>query len=394
MRSILKNMKPQWKAVVLILLCLLVQAVCDLSLPAYTSSLIDVGIQSSGVEYAVPLAIRSSSYDAGLEQMTAEEAALWRESYVQNGDVYTRVGDVDEKALDEVFAAPIAQAALAARGAAVTRDGLALTGGQAVRSTAVAFVSAEYQALGIDLSAIQTGYLWRTGGKMLAMSLLMALAAVLSSLLAARVGASVGRDLRAKVFDKVVHFSGAEFSRFSTASLITRSTGDIQQIQLVTIMLLRMVAYAPLLAAGGILMVIRTGADMEWIILLAVALLLALVGTLMKLAMPRFKRMQSLVDQVNRIAREILTGLRGKGGGYRMNKPAEQCTVGSILRLTEGSLAPVACLDKKPVQCARAGECRTLPMWQKLDTLINEFFDGVTIADLAHPIEPGNDFVI
>ena len=106
-----------------------------------------------------------------------------------------------------------------------------------------------------------------------------------------------------------MHFSGAEFSRFSTASLITRSTGDIQQIQLVTTMLLRMVAYAPLLAAGGILMVIRTGANMEWIILLAVALLLALVGTLMKLAMPRFKRMQSLIDQVNRIAREILTGL-------------------------------------------------------------------------------------
>ncbi|MBS5702652.1 MAG: Rrf2 family transcriptional regulator [Butyricicoccus pullicaecorum] len=90
----------------------------------------------------------------------------------------------------------------------------------------------------------------------------------------------------------------------------------------------------------------------------------------------------------------LLRSVRGKGGGYRMNKPAEQCTVGSILRLTEGSLAPVACLDKKPVQCARAGECRTLPMWQKLDTLINEFFDGVTIADLAHPIEPGNDFVI
>ena len=117
MRSILKNMKPQWKAVVLILLCLLVQAVCDLSLPAYTSSLIDVGIQSSGVEYAVPLAIRSSSYDAVLEQMTAEEAALWQESYVQNGDVYTRVGDADEKALDEAFAAPIAQVALAERGA-------------------------------------------------------------------------------------------------------------------------------------------------------------------------------------------------------------------------------------------------------------------------------------
>lgn len=309
MRSIFRNMKPQWKTVVLILLCLLVQAVCDLSLPTYTSSLIDVGIQSNGVEYAVPMAIRRESYDAVAAHMTADERALWQDSYAPNGDVYTRRDGADEKALDAVFTAPIAQAALSARGTGASRDDLALMGEQTVHTTAVSFVTAEYEALGIDLSAIQTSYLWHTGGKMLRMSLLMALAAVLSSLLAARVGASIGRDLRAKVFDKVMHFSGAEFSKFSTASLITRSTGDIQQIQLVTTMLLRMVAYAPLLAAGGIIMVIRTGADMEWIILLAVCLLFVLVGTLMKLAMPRFKKMQSLVDRVNLIAREILTGL-------------------------------------------------------------------------------------
>ncbi|MGM9611888.1 MAG: ABC transporter ATP-binding protein [Butyricicoccus sp.] len=309
MRSIFRNLKPQWKTVVLILLCLLVKAVCDLSLPTYTSSLIDVGIQSDGVEYAVPAAIRRESYDAVAAHMTADEQTLWQDSYEPNGDVYTRKDDADEKALDTVFTAPIAQAALDARGQTVSRDALNLMGEQTVHATAISFVIAEYEALGIDLEAIQTGYLWRTGGKMLVMSILMALAAMFSILLAARVGASVGRDLREKVFRKVMSFSGAEFSRFSTASLITRSTGDIQQVQLVTTMMLHMIAYAPLLAAGGIFMVIRTGADMEWIILLAVCLLFVLVGTLMKLAMPRFKKMQSLVDRVNLVAREILTGL-------------------------------------------------------------------------------------
>lgn len=309
MRSILKNLKPQWKTTLLIVLCLLLKAVCDLSLPAYTSSLIDVGIQNSGVEYAVPLAIRATSYHAVAEQMTDGELALWQQSYEQNGDVYTRRDGVDEKELDDVFALPIAQAAMAARGEGGSREDLALLGEQTLHSTAIAFVSAEYEALGIDLHAIQTSYLWRTGGKMLVMSILMALAAMGSILLAARVGASVGRDLRAKVFDKVMHFSGAEFSKFSTASLITRSTSDIQQIQLTTTMMLHMAAYAPLLAIGGITMVIRTGAGMEWIIVLAVCLLFALVGTLMGLAMPKFKKMQILVDRVNLIAREILTGL-------------------------------------------------------------------------------------
>ncbi len=309
MRSILRKMKPQWKAVLLILLCLMAQAVCDLALPTYTSSLIDVGIQSSGVEYAAPAAIRSESFDAVEQYMTTEEKAVWQQNYTENGGVYTRNEGVNLQKMDEVLTAPIAQAAMAARGAAPSRAELDVMGEQNAHAAAVAFVTAEYRALGIDLAGMQRDYLWRTGGKMLLMSLGMVLAAVLSGLLAARVGASIGRDLRAQVFDKVVHFSGAEFSKFSTASLITRSTGDIQQIQLTVTMLLRMVAYAPFLAAGGIVMVVRTGADMEWIILLAVALLLALVAALMGLAMPKFKKMQSLIDRVNLIAREILTGL-------------------------------------------------------------------------------------
>lgn len=309
MRSILRKLKPQWKAVLLIMALLVVQAVCDLSLPTYTSALIDTGIQNSGVAYAAPIAIRSSSYEAVEAQMNDTEQQLWAQSYHKNGEVYTRKDGVEEKQLDAVFAAPIAKTALAARGIAADDSQLALMGEQNIHTTAIAFITSEYEAIGIDLASIQTGYLLRTGGKMLLMALGITLAVIAVSFLAARIGAAVGCDLREKVFRQVVHFSGAEFSKFSTASLITRSTSDIQQIQLVITMLLRIVAYAPIMALGGIIMVIRTSAGMEWIIVLAVALLLALIGTLMKIAMPKFKKMQYLVDHVNLVAREILTGL-------------------------------------------------------------------------------------
>lgn len=144
---------------------------------------------------------------------------------------------------------------------------------------------------------------------MLGVSLLMAVAAVLVGLLASRIGAGVGRELREKVFNKVVGFSNAEINRFSTASLITRSTNDIQQVQMVSTILLRLIFYAPILAIGGVIMVIQTGAGMEWIIVVAVLAILCLVGFLMAVAMPKFKLMQSLVDKVNLVAREILTGL-------------------------------------------------------------------------------------
>lgn len=309
MRSIIRHLWPQRKTVALIIALLFLQVVCDLSLPFYTASLIDVGIGSSGVAYAVPEKISAQTHEAVRAHMQQDERALWEESYTAQGDIYRLNKEADPKALDEVFTAPLAQTVMAARGTEISRADLVRMGDGTVHSMAVGLVRAEYETLGVDLRAKQNDYLLRTGGKMLVMALGMALTAVLSGLFAARVGAAVGHDLRARVFDRVMHFSGVELSKFSTASLITRTTGDIQQIQLVTIMLLRMMAYAPLMGLGGVLMVIRTRSGMEWIIALAVALLLALVGLLLIIAMPRFKRMQSLVDRVNLVGREILTGL-------------------------------------------------------------------------------------
>ncbi|MBC8529738.1 ATP-binding cassette domain-containing protein [Christensenellaceae bacterium NSJ-44] len=383
-------MKPYWKAVVAIVVLLLVQAVCDLSLPNYTSKIIDVGIQNSGVEYATPTVMRQESFEGLQLLMTEDEKQAWQASYTVGEDGYyhlTEDAAKDMEALDEQFTTPILmgamleqmdegqlaqmQAAMAQQGgnpaqapdgtqagegagqmpqtppegaqapdAAQNQPGgengmpnagqtppqgaqgfdltaireeveaqMAAMGESLIHSTAVNFTKTEYEAVGLSLADIQSGYLWRTGGLMLAITLGMAAAAVLAGLLASRVGAGVGRDLREKVFNNVVGFSSAEINKFSTASLITRSTNDIQQIQMVSTMILRMVLYAPLLAIGGIFMVLRTGAGMEWIIGVAVLAIVALVAFLMAVAMPKFKLMQVLVDKVNLVAREILTGL-------------------------------------------------------------------------------------
>ena len=371
MGKLFKNMKPYWKSIVLIFALLLAQAFCDLSLPSYTSGLIDTGIQNSGIEYAVPEQIGQASYQAVSAFLTDGERETWNASYTLGEDgVYRLTGAAkkDLKALDKTFATPMAlyysatnltdeqkaqmagefassdaltdaqKAALAqAQGAQASADSsltdeqnaalaapsgfslaalrpemeekLAAMGTSFLHSSAVAFVKAEYEALGVDLSSIRSAYLWRTGARMVGMTLLMALCAVLVGFFASRVGAGIGRDLRKKVFGKVVGFSNAEINRFSTASLITRSTNDIQQVQLVSTILLRILLYAPVLAAGGIVMVLRTRSGMEWIIAVAVAAVFALVMILMQVAMPRFKKMQTLVDKVNLIAREILTGL-------------------------------------------------------------------------------------
>jgi ATP-binding cassette subfamily B protein len=165
------------------------------------------------------------------------------------------------------------------------------------------------QAAGIDVDKKQTNYLWTAGAKMLLVALLMAATTVLVCLFAAQVGAGVGRDLRGRIYEKVMRFSDAEMNRFSTASLITRSTNDVQQIQMVATMLLRMIIYAPILGIGGIIKVIQTGSGMGWIIVLAVVLVVAVVLILLKAAMPKFKIMQKLVDRINLVSREILTGL-------------------------------------------------------------------------------------
>ena len=182
-------------------------------------------------------------------------------------------------------------------------------GASLMKSTGVAYAIACDEMAGVDVVKIQKGYLWKTGGIMLAFTAISVLCAIVSSFFAARVGAKIGRDLRGNAFKKVLGFSNTEMSHFSTASLITRTTNDVQLIQMVTTMMLRMVLYAPIMAIGGIIMVIGTGAQMGWVIVVAVVIIMAFVFTLVLITIPKFKIMQKLVDNINLVAREILTGI-------------------------------------------------------------------------------------
>lgn len=344
MSKIFKNMIPYWKSIVIIIALLFLQAWCDLSLPSYTSDIIDVGIQNSGIEHVIPEKITKEDFSSAEMFMTDEEKKSWESIYEQEGDVYTlgklketeldqldeelilpllmnyQVNQIKEQgSMEEVDAQQMAQmqammqngmdeqALLALRQKA--EDTIDTMGSSLVKSMGVAYaVSCDEQA-GVDMHHIQQNYLIKAGLKMVGMALLMGVATVLVGFFASRVGAGIGMTLREKVFRQVVGFSNAEMDQFSTASLITRSTNDIQQIQMVTVLLLRMIAYAPILGIGGVLKVMQTGAGMEWIIILAILVILGYVGVLMKVAMPKFKLMQKLVDNLNLVSREILTGL-------------------------------------------------------------------------------------
>lgn len=286
-----------------VILLLILQAYCDLSLPSYTSDIVDVGIEQGGIENAVPEIMRAETLEGIC--FLSDEDALIRENYRLNEDgnyeLQAEEPETIEK-LDEAMRGAIVALYQQGEDTEELSDIMA-------SQMAVMFVRAEYEALGVDLNAIQTRYLLTTGGKMLLMTVLMMTASIAVGFLAARVSAGIGMRLRGRVFRKVVSFSHAELDRFSTASLITRSTNDIQQIQMVAVMLLRMVCYAPILGVGGIIKVIHTRTGMGWIIIVAVILILGLVGTLMKIAMPKFKLMQTLVDKMNLVSREILTGV-------------------------------------------------------------------------------------
>lgn len=322
-----------------ILVLLVVQAFCDLSLPDYTSNIIDVGIANNGIEHAVPEYLSIEGYQKVMMFLTEGEQNDWAQAYYYSEDngyyILNSTLQDEWKSLDEEFSSPLAmiymmstqmsenpQAMnLAEYGLDMTSPTLMLdirnmveekmssVGSTMINSMAKNFAKAEYEACGIDLGKLQTAYMWRVGGKMLCMSLIMAACAIVIGYLASRTAAGVGRDLRGKVFKKVMGFSSAELDRFSTASLITRSTNDVQQIQMVTVLLLRMVLYAPILAIGGIINIRHYESGMGWIIVLAIALVVCLIAILMVVAMPKFKIMQSLVDRVNLVSREILTGL-------------------------------------------------------------------------------------
>lgn len=393
MSKIFKNMIPYWHMILVILLLLVVQAFCDLSLPQYTSNIIDVGIISNGVSHILPEKITKEEFESAEIFMTEEERKTWENSYVPESDnIYVCNVEKEEEldALDEELLTPIiltyrmanmseedfkttvstamsenpqmSAAAEQIPGMTVEEIGILLqvdiktfdaedengnlstyvdmrplmkmllesgqmseesiqesrksleemtksTGSSTLLSMGAAYAKACDEAAGIDIDKLQVNYLWSSGAKMLMMALLMLAASVGVGYLAAKVGAGVGRNLRSAIFQKVVRFSNSEMDQFSTASLITRSTNDIQQIQMVTAIMLRMILYAPIIGIGGICKVWQTGANMGWIIALAVIVILGLVFLLVSIAMPKFKVMQKLVDALNLVSREILTGL-------------------------------------------------------------------------------------
>ncbi|MDR1953699.1 MAG: ABC transporter ATP-binding protein, partial [Clostridiales Family XIII bacterium] len=333
--------------VIAILALLVVQAYCDLTLPAYTSDIVDVGIMQGGIKNAAPTDIRESSMD-GLEAfMTDAEIATVREYYKPSDktsqgltakDALLRRTTDDEDViakLDKALATPMMLQALGAqegqqldlakltagyRAGAVTKEQLldvrkeaekevGAMGDMAVEQAAVVFVEAEYEAIGMDMGKIQTDYMTETGIMMILYTLVSIGAAIFVCLMASYTAADVSQNLRQRIYNKTLDFSGAEMDKFTAASLITRNTNDIQQIQLAMVMLLRLVLYAPILGAGGVIKVVGTDTGMGWIVIVAVAFLLVVVLTLMKVTMPKFKMLQMLLDKLNLVGREILTGL-------------------------------------------------------------------------------------
>ena len=390
MGKIFKQLARHWAACLAVVALLFVQAYCDLSLPDYTSKIVDTGIQQGGIESPLPQTLRSSTLDALSLLMSEEDAAAFEnayEYYVQDDGVLKLRSDLtaDERAaLEEAVtvpdivlymtasqtangtgmpaqsltplseypaassgeeaassaASPTAESTDETETVAPTADDLdavcaqfaamaqmpgfsremiqqQLAGALAqmdettlssMASQATLLVSLEYEAQGVAHD-VQMQYLFRVGGQMLGLTLLMVAVAILVGLIASRVSAAIGRDLRRETFSSVIHFSNAEIENFSTASLITRTTNDIQQVQFVCVMLLRMVAYAPILGIGGVLHVLNSSTGLSWIIVLDVAVLLLLILFLMNIAMPKFKIMQKLVDRLNLVSREILTGI-------------------------------------------------------------------------------------
>lgn len=335
MGKLIKYLADHKLAVLVILLLLGVQAFCDLSLPSYTSDIVDVGIQQSGIEGAAAEKYTAQTYGALKLFMSEDEITYMDACYEMDGELYVRK-KLSSKELDKLNDTLLTAAGMVYsvdtsgqysvsqlvdgyKAGLVTKEALSDAAGQVEAAMgdmassmksqmAVELVKSEYALLGYDLNAIQRNYLLITGAKMLAMTLLMVAAAIGVGFIGAKTAAAIGRDLREKLFTKVIGFSNADINKFSTASLITRSTNDVQQVQQVSVMMLRIVLYAPIIGIGGIIKVMGTDTGMGWIIGVAVGAVLSLVLVLMVVAMPKFKKMQSLVDRVNLVSREILTG--------------------------------------------------------------------------------------
>ena len=362
MRKLFQFLKPYAPRVLLILCVLVVQAYCDLSLPTYTSNIVNVGIQQSGIDEEIPENISEEEMNRLLLFVSEDDRQDIQDAYEKSSESFDYDGEVltlkdsvksDNEKLDaftEEMKLPMMLTAGFENGSDTTKqmegqlkEQMSQVPGiekmsvfdifgmmddtqraaivdkiteqmdkmpdSILDQAAISYVKSTYEQIGLDTGHMSTVYILKTGAKMLGLAALGMAASILACLMASRVGAKVGRGLRRDTFRKVIGFSNAEFDKFSTASLITRSTNDIQQIQFLTVMILRIVLYAPVMAIGGILKVSKTNVDMFWIIGLAVLLIVMVVAVLFIVVMPKFKIVQNMVDKLNLVSREILTGL-------------------------------------------------------------------------------------
>ena len=366
MAKLAKYLKKSTGFLILIVGLLFLQAYCDLALPDYTSRIVNEGIQQKGIEDGVPEKLRAETVENLKLFLDEAQQRTLDESYERNGDEYVlkKLSGDEREALEQALtkaeiivlmltqnddmpmlsdsskgSGPVPEEGNNGQGLA-GMQGMELPEGvsalDAIKSLpeivrtqivtgigekvdtipemmtgqyAIQFVSSEYEAMGVDLDRQQIGYIMRTGGSMILLALLAMAASVLVTFCSARVAAAVAHDLRNDVYRKVIGFTSEEFNHFSTASLITRSTNDIQQIQILLAMGFRLILYSPILGIGGVLKVLQSDASMSWIIALAVALILLVILVLFKVAMPRFTKLQSLIDRVNLVMREILSGI-------------------------------------------------------------------------------------
>ena len=345
MIKLMKYLKKSAGYVALIIALLFLQAYCDLSLPDYTSKIVNIGIQQKGIEDGVPEKIRKTSMD-GLELfMSQEDISQLETAYTEDGELYV-LKDIDKDtraSLNEILGKPMLMLGGLTMENEASGEMLAQMGipegadpveavaqmpedaraqmtesmGEKFRDmpdsmitqAAVSYVQAEYEALGEDIDELQMKYIGKAGLKMILMALLIMAASISVVFLSAKVAASLGHDIRGDIYRKVIGFSSNEYNKFSTASLITRSTNDVQQVQMTMAMMFRIVLYAPIIGIGGVLRVLETDSSMTWILGVGVVLILVIIGLLFSIAMPRFTKLQTLIDRLNLVTREILTGI-------------------------------------------------------------------------------------
>lgn len=345
MIKLMKYLKKSAGYVALIIALLFLQAYCDLSLPDYTSKIVNIGIQQKGIEDGVPQKIRKTSMDALELFMSQEDISELETAYTEDGELYV-LKDIDKdtrSSLNEILGKPMlilegltvenetSGEMLAQMGIPEGADPVEVIAqmpeearvqmtenmGEKFRDmpdsmitqAAVSYVQAEYEALGEDVDGLQMKYIGKAGLQMILMALLIMAASISVVFLSAKVAASLGHDIRGDIYRKVIGFSSNEYNKFSTASLITRSTNDVQQVQMTMAMMFRIVLYAPIIGIGGVLRVLETDSSMTWILGVGVVLILVIIGLLFSIAMPRFTKLQTLIDRLNLVTREILTGI-------------------------------------------------------------------------------------